>query len=84
VNFVGQLQPTSEKTICYLVGAFCCIDSSIKTTQVLCLVPTKELARKVYDDALLFSNTVGISVFCIDKVCEKDGMHFCGTEINFF
>ena len=47
-DMVSQAQSGTGKTGTFTIGSLCRIDDSKKKTQVLILVPTRELAEQVY------------------------------------
>ena len=60
-DIIGQSQSGTGKTGAFTIGSLCRIDDSKKETQVLILVPTRELAEQVYKVVQEISSFTGIT-----------------------
>lgn len=69
---VLQSQSGTGKTATYLLGVLQLIDTTVKTTQGVIIVPTRELAEQIYDVAIQLGKHINLNVItCIG-----------GTSIN--
>ena len=61
-NFYINSDTGTGKTVMYLLACINQIDSSIKGTQALIMVPTKELGMQIYNEAVRISINSGLTI----------------------
>eukprot|EP01031_Cornospumella_fuschlensis_P030949 gene30950-37405_t len=52
-NLIAQAQSGAGKTIAFVIGMLCAVDTRVSRLQALCLTPTRELANQILRDAVL-------------------------------
>jgi len=62
-DVLAQAQSGTGKTGAFSIGSMCRIDPTLKKTQVLVLVPTRELAQQIETVATQLSLHLGISIY---------------------
>ena len=84
VDLIAQAQSGTGKTGTFTIGSLSRVDVSIKEVQVLCLVPTRELAQQIEIVAASIGQPMGIKTYAAmgktpvrdDIRCLDRGVHF--------
>lgn len=71
-NLVGQAHNGSGKTACFVLGMLSRVDDSERSTQALCVVPTRELARQIVDVIRMLGKYTDTTVHLAVKQNEPD------------
>lgn len=71
-NLVGQAHNGSGKTACFVLGMLSRVDDSQQSTQALCVVPTRELARQIVDVVRMLGKYTDTTVHLAVKQNEPD------------
>ena len=83
-DLIAQAQSGTGKTGTFTIGSLARIDPTVKAVQVLCLVPTRELAQQIDIVAAALGNLLGIKTYAAmgktpvrdDIRCLDRGVHF--------
>jgi len=83
-DLLAQAQSGTGKTGTFTIGSLVRIDPSVKAVQVLCLVPTRELAQQIEAVASSLGSLLGIKTYAAmgktpvrdDIRCLDRGVHF--------
>ena len=62
-DLIAQAQSGTGKTGTFTIGSLSRVDTSIKQVQILCLVPTRELAQQIQIVASQIGSSMGISSY---------------------
>jgi len=71
-NLVGQAHNGSGKTACFVLGMLSRVNDRDPTTQALCVVPTRELARQIADVIQMLGKYTDTKVHLAVKQNEPD------------
>lgn len=71
-NLVGQAHNGSGKTACFVLGMLSRVDDTERSTQALCVVPTRELARQIVDVIHMLGKYTDTTVHLAVKQNESD------------
>jgi translation initiation factor 4A len=63
LDLIAQAQSGTGKTGTFTIGSLARVDPAIKQVQVLCLVPTRELAQQIQIVASQIGNAMGIQAY---------------------
>lgn len=87
-DILAQAQSGTGKTGAFSIGSLCRIDPALKKTQVLVLVPTRELAQQIENVVKTLGTFMGITVYSVTggtpmredlKALEKGAQFVVGT-----
>jgi translation initiation factor 4A len=83
-DLLAQAQSGTGKTGTYSIGSLQRIDPSLKTVQVLCLVPTRELGEQVNLVASALGSNMGVKSYAaMGKTPVRDDMRALSKGVQF-
>lgn len=83
-DLIAQAQSGTGKTGTFTIGALSRIDSAIKNIQVLCLVPTRELAQQIEIVAATIGSAIGIKTYAaMGKTPVRDDIRSLDRGVQF-
>jgi ATP-dependent RNA helicase DDX19/DBP5 len=79
-NFIGQAQSGTGKTASFLLSMLTRVDPAIAKPQILCLAPTRELARQIFEVAQKLAKYTTI-LFGLAIPSDKKGLPTLSQQI---
>jgi ATP-dependent RNA helicase DDX19/DBP5 len=79
-NFIGQAQSGTGKTASFLLSMLTRVDPAISKPQILCLAPTRELARQIFEVAQKLAKYTTI-LFGLAIPTDKKGLPTLSQQI---
>ena len=84
VDLIAQAQSGTGKTGTFTIGSLARIDASIKHVQILCLVPTRELAQQIQIVASQIGSAMGIKSYAaVGKTPIREDVRALEKGIHF-
>ena len=83
-DLIAQAQSGTGKTGTFTIGSLTRIDPAIKAVQVLCLVPTRELAQQIEIVAAALGNLMGVKTYAaMGKTPVRDDIRSLDRGVHF-
>ena len=84
LDLIAQAQSGTGKTGTFTIGSLARVDTSVKHVQVLCLVPTRELAQQIEIVAATIGSSMGVKTYAaMGKTPVRDDIRCLDRGVQF-